>query len=368
LKETAMSDRTIFCLGGGGRDGNATGDLLRFFLDPAEEHGHGMLFLDALRECVDDLAFRGEPSLRVTRDVRIASGSRIDLLIESGTSVLAIETRHWSGIRHSLDDVERFAREAAARKPDGSLDLVVLGVLPEAVSAPWRFVSYAALISALRSRLTTEYLRTVDERWRVLTGEFLRHLAVQSGDYDDAELASMLAALRNEDGRLDARRSQELGAKLSPFVSARLAAALGEGCVRTDAWCEADVGHGWRWNNAIDFQVLDKKASDVFVSLAVRHSVAEVLSGAQLYLVAWVRPHARRPDVAERCRKRLAGVGFEEICVPGVRHWESGGAYDRAMGDATLIEAIAETTSVVRDIRAITEGWSNPSDPLPSRH
>jgi hypothetical protein len=362
-----MSDRTIFCLGGRGHDENATSDLLRFFLDPAEEHGHGMLFLDALRECVGDLAFRVDPSLRVQCERKTASGSRIDLWIESTTSVLVIENQHWSRIGNPLDDYERFARDAASGKTDGTVDLIVLGFRPDGLRAPWRFVAYRALIAALHRRLATEYLQGVDARWRVLTAEFLRHLQIESGDYDETQLAAMLAALRNEDGRLDARRLRDVSAKLVPFVSNRLAEALGEGCVRTDAWCEADRGHGWRWRDAIDFQMLDKKAADVFVSLAIRHSSVEALAGPQLCLVSWVRPQARRPDVAERCRKRLSGLGFEEICVPGVRHWESGRAYDRGLEGATLAEAIDAATAVMRGIREITEGWANPADPLPSR-
>ena len=362
-----MSDRTIFCLGGRGHYENATSDLLRFFLDPAEEHGHGFLFLDALRECIGELAFRVDPPLRIAREQKTASGNRIDLWIESRTGVLVVEIKHWSGIGNPLDDYERAARDAASRKPGGTVDLIVLGFRPEGVRAPWRFVSYSALIAALGARLTGDYLRAADERWRVLTVEFLRHLQIEAGDYDDAQLAAMLAALRNADGRLDPRRLRDVSAKLAPYVSGRLAEALGEGCIRTDAWCEADHGHGWRWKDAIDFQMLDRKAADVFVSLAIRHSVVEPVGDAQLVLVSWVRPQARRPDVAERCRKRLLALGFEEIGGPGVRYWESGKAYDRALGDATLGQAIGEATAVMRGIREVTEGWANPSDLLPSR-
>ncbi len=365
-----MSDRTIFCLGGRGHHGNATSDLLRFFIDGNEAHGLGRVFLDSLLVAADGrIDFVADGALGVDREVVTADRERVAMVVESDASLLVVETEHWAAIGRPLDDYARRTRERAARTGKRAA-FVVLGcrvddaaVLP----APWVHVSYESYLVALRAALTDAVCASLDERWRVLTREFVDHLALEAGVCDDRQRDAMLATLANRDGRLTARQRDDAVARHVPHVARRLAAALDEGMIREGEWSDADRGHGWEWGRALDFQILDRKAADAFVSLAVRYSLDGPLDEAQLVLVAWVRPNARRAGVDGRTGEVLKALGFERICAPAVRRWESAVAYARAPTGMSLDDAIRDACAAARAIRAVMGPWSNAADLLPLR-
>ena len=331
--------RTIFCLGGRSHYENATSDLLAFFLDPQEEHGLKTLFIDALIEVADLSGAYGE-ELTVMRERRTENNKRLDLLIQDSLSLLVIENKHWATDNNPFADYEAYVRGLAAGPLARACEFVLLGFQGEArdraIPPLWKQVRYDAWLDAIERRLRRSVL---DDRWRILTYEFITHLRIESQFYSPELVDGMLRAIRAGGGPRRRRYVDTELAKIALHVLPRLRERLGMQEVRQGVWSTDDADQGWPGGDALDFQVREHKSSDATVSLAVRYSYdAPIEPTQQLLLVAWIRAGAApRAALAEARRTALSEMDFRQIQGPSAdRYWATGTAHVLDLLDTTL--------------------------------
>ncbi|WP_417614406.1 PD-(D/E)XK nuclease family protein [Oceanisphaera sp.] len=179
LPHFVETEPTLFSLGGRGYFENPTTDILAFFLDPAAHHKLGDLALSALLDCLrHDLH---EPVLDNTslctppeREVSTATGSRIDLFLESDDWIMVLENKIYHHQNNPFESYRRFANERAGTSNKQPL-LVVLS--PDG-SAPvgWHGIGYPQLIELLSSKLSQAFISQPLNKWHILLREFLLHL------------------------------------------------------------------------------------------------------------------------------------------------------------------------------------------------
>ncbi|WP_299842660.1 PD-(D/E)XK nuclease family protein [uncultured Jannaschia sp.] len=80
-----------------GMNENTLSDVIAELLDPRGTHGQGVLFLNAFLRAIDEPGVHGRTAVRVVREFVTRHGRRIDILIETPTSLIGIENKPFAG-------------------------------------------------------------------------------------------------------------------------------------------------------------------------------------------------------------------------------------------------------------------------------
>jgi PD-(D/E)XK nuclease superfamily protein len=156
---------------------NVCSNILRFFLDPAEKHGLGTLFLDVLARVsnfgVEKGAFGGE--ITVEREVVTDKRNRIDLLIESDGAFILIENKIFAAVDNPFDDYDEYLKKLVrAPHPKKQLLKLLLTLKPEAGGEKQEFrnVTYGDFVRGIRDHLG-HYVAHANSRYVTFLLDFL---------------------------------------------------------------------------------------------------------------------------------------------------------------------------------------------------
>ena len=117
--------KTFLEIAGLERVENACSDILKFFLNPNEEHGLGDLVLRSLLEIVEPKFAPGRlRAIQVCREFTTDDKNRIDLVITGDTFVLGIENKLEARLQNPLDDYAKALRKRSS--PDGKEPIQIL--------------------------------------------------------------------------------------------------------------------------------------------------------------------------------------------------------------------------------------------------
>lgn len=99
-------DKTFLEISGYPHYENVCSNILRFFLDPNNEHGLKDLFLNSLVKCIepDFICDYTQENIEVTREFVTSQKNKLDLLIETGQYVIGIENKIFHFLANDLND------------------------------------------------------------------------------------------------------------------------------------------------------------------------------------------------------------------------------------------------------------------------
>ena len=103
---------------------NTLSDVIADLLDPRGTHGQGPLFLNALLRAIDEPVVHVRDGVRVTREFATRYKRRIDIVIETPTSLVGIENKPFAG--QGTDQLSDYHADLVARAGDRRSCLVFL--------------------------------------------------------------------------------------------------------------------------------------------------------------------------------------------------------------------------------------------------
>ena len=152
---------------------NVCSNILAFYMDPAGPHKLEGLLLDALAGVLGlDATVEGLGSnVFIEREVVTGEGNRIDILIESDTSVVLIENKIYAAAGNPFGDYSTFLEGMARGRRQYKL---LLTLSPEASGREWGFtnVTHAEFVAGVRS-LLGRYVSGADTRYLTMLLDFL---------------------------------------------------------------------------------------------------------------------------------------------------------------------------------------------------
>jgi hypothetical protein len=179
---------------------NVCSNVLAFYLDPENPHGLENLLLDALARALGVEA-EGEGvggNVSVQREVVTDAGNRIDILIESDTSVILIENKIRAAAVNPFPDYSDFLDGLVT---DGRRKhKLLLTLFPSEGGSEWGFVNrtHAEFTAQVRSMLG-HYAARADTRYLTLLLDFLNTMEnLQEGSRMDDRFRNLLSEREEE--------------------------------------------------------------------------------------------------------------------------------------------------------------------------
>jgi hypothetical protein len=171
-------EKNIFSIGGRGHYENPISDILAFFINPKEEHGFGLLFLQSLF----DGANIEHPLLELVafpNREQYADGNRIDLIAEGESWVLVIENKVRHDAINPFNDYMKFVtRTYKGKKPF----YILLSVKEEKPPMGWRSVSWKTYIDYIKKNVGAYLTSSNNAKWHVILREFILNIENEYGD------------------------------------------------------------------------------------------------------------------------------------------------------------------------------------------
>ena len=164
--------KTFFSIQSRGHWENSVSDLLRFFMQPTEEHNFQGMFLETFLSLAkpDEWKDLDLSRVQIRREISTACG-RMDLFIEGSNWLLIVENKIWAPLLNPLEDYER---HAALRYPNKKPFFVILSPDEnEGATGRWQHFSYRRYLDKLKPSLA---LLSSTSKWSVLAHEFVLHL------------------------------------------------------------------------------------------------------------------------------------------------------------------------------------------------
>jgi len=243
-------EKTLFSLGGRGHYENPVSDLLAFFLDPAEIHGLGPLFLRAFLECLADesLLQLSLDGVKITREESTNNQNRIDLVVRGSGWMLLIENKIYHWVANPLDDYERHFTELN----QGTLPiLVILSPGGQRHAEKWKGVSYKDYCKRLDHHLQSLQKSNVLSKWMIFAREWILHM--ENELYTKPMEENAIAFVEKHWKQL--KEAQQLAEDYRKFLLQRLPKVLQEALEdpkvssKDDTWCIRLMGSRWKEAN-----------------------------------------------------------------------------------------------------------------------
>jgi PD-(D/E)XK nuclease superfamily len=169
----APVEKNIFTLGSRGYYENPTSDLLKFFLDPQEEHGLKDLFLSSFVELVIGTPALLELETSPEREYLTKNGARIDIVLRTSDWIIVVENK----IRHDpLNDFDEYRDTVKERFSRKAQYFAILSPTKIHIDENWKPVTYDNLIANVRSKLGVHFFESGISKWGILLREFLLNL------------------------------------------------------------------------------------------------------------------------------------------------------------------------------------------------
>jgi hypothetical protein len=157
---------TLLELGGYPHLEDVASNILEFYLSPEEEHGFDRIVLDSLLSLADiDEDFEIEEISLVTREQRTLRKKRLDLVVESETTVVGIENKIGQPVYNDLPEYMRFLKgiSGAAKTPVGIL-LALQDRDPKVQLEGFNWVTYDSFFQGVFQRIPIQ-LSSIDTQY-----------------------------------------------------------------------------------------------------------------------------------------------------------------------------------------------------------
>ena len=186
---------------------NACSDILAFFMNPANPHGLGTLFLDALartggiqnQETMVGKVFVDREVTTEDREVTTKARKRIDLLIQSDSHAILIENKIFAPIDNPFRDYA--AHLDSLPQVHKHKFLLTLKPHPKDIGYGFQEITYGQLVDEIR-RLLGGYVAVGDTRYLTFMLDFLNTLDYLRGDMVvNSEFVGLLASRSDESQR-----------------------------------------------------------------------------------------------------------------------------------------------------------------------
>lgn len=170
-------EKNFFATGARGHYENPTTDVLAFFLSPNEQHSLSNIFMDAFVSCFKQAypTLDNEEIISVNREVPVLTATksyaRIDLLIESRTTIYVIECK----IHHHPNNnpFELYKTHAQQISPSKDTICAIISLNGESRVKGWHGISYRKLAKELKQHLAIATYDQPLNKWMIFAREFI---------------------------------------------------------------------------------------------------------------------------------------------------------------------------------------------------
>lgn len=175
---------------------NVCSNILRFYLDPTQEHGLADLLLRAFMTCLE-IPYEGAIiDATVEREVQTEHGGRLDLLIRTADFVIGIENKIWAWLHNDLSDYANLVA-SRAKTTEGAkayhavltLRPLVSGDLMRVRKAGFSNVTYEQIILEARN-LLGHYASGANAKFLTYFTDFMQTIESLSGSKTDTARTS----------------------------------------------------------------------------------------------------------------------------------------------------------------------------------
>lgn len=227
-------DLNLFDVGTRGHFENPTTELLSFFLDSTKPHDLGNSFFNGLQSVIAKKNIL--PNLgtfeSVETEVSTQNGKRIDLLVETDTSLIIMECKIYHHQNNPFDEYTAFGNErinkgtqhSSTSKTFVKLVLCLNGNVSTELSADgWYGISYNELVQYIEEGLSKTMFNNPYNKWVLFAREFLLHLkGLNTMTAINKDELSFLTENLNEFAQL----SDYIYKNLIPKIGARISSDL----------------------------------------------------------------------------------------------------------------------------------------------
>ncbi|MEQ1321048.1 PD-(D/E)XK nuclease family protein [Acinetobacter guillouiae] len=159
---------------------NPTTELLAFFMDSNNPHKLEYSFYNGLTNLLckldDELCdFDFGGVIEIVTEQLTQKGKRLDLVIETDTSLILIENKIGHIQNNPFPDYLDWA-EKQVENSKKKIIPIVLCLDGKTDQAQWYGISYAQLIESIRDSVAHQILKSPLNKWAIFTTEFLNHL------------------------------------------------------------------------------------------------------------------------------------------------------------------------------------------------
>lgn len=172
-------EKSVFSIGGRGHYENPISDILAFFINPQEEHGFGMLFLQSLFDCAGISPSSLELVSCPNREQYTDAGNRVDLIAEGDSWVLVIENK----VRHqAINPFKEYAEYVERTYNHKQPFYLLLAVQNEVSPTGWESVSWSTYINHIKKNIGDYLTSQNNAKWHVILREFILNIENEYGD------------------------------------------------------------------------------------------------------------------------------------------------------------------------------------------
>jgi hypothetical protein len=179
-----FQSETIFDIAGFPHYENVCSNILKFYLNPNNEHGLGDLFLSSLMCFVPEAEYESKPEfIKIDREVATIKGGRIDIVIETKNLIIGIENKIFHYLANDFADYSE-SIDGWAKQNDLKQAKIILGLrkvsTKELESSGFISVTYKNLWAEIKKRLGG-YVSTSSQKWLLYLVDFMTSIEKLNG-------------------------------------------------------------------------------------------------------------------------------------------------------------------------------------------
>lgn len=173
-----FQSETVFDIAGFPHYENVCSNILKFYLNPNNEHGLGDLFFSSLMYIVGEDESKPD-FIKIDREVPTRKGGRIDIVIETENLIIGIENKIFHYLANDLADYSDSINDWA--KPNNLKQVkIILGLRKELESSGFISRSYKELWAEIKKRLGN-YVSTSSQKWLLYLVDFMTSIEKLNG-------------------------------------------------------------------------------------------------------------------------------------------------------------------------------------------
>lgn len=174
---------TIFDIAGYPHYENVCSNILAFFIDPANEHGLGSLFLDSFFSLLGDEQYSTE-QVDVTREFQTQNRGRIDIVVKTDQHIIAIENKMFHYLANDLNDYKKTIRNLAVQNDVTAINLVLSLKRIEVKDTDFHHIVFTDFLETIRQNLG-KYATTTSQKWLLYLMDFIDTIERMTGSNMD---------------------------------------------------------------------------------------------------------------------------------------------------------------------------------------
>lgn len=172
IPETELYSPTFMEIGGYHHKENIYSNILRFFLNPQNEHGFNNHLLNDFLNAIglEEWCNYDNKSVIIDREVSTDNG-RIDLLIRTNQWTLIIENKIYHTLNNDLEDYLSYVIREKHNHNESMIKLIVLSLYPEKIESKYINFTYKELY-----KLWEHHIQSIDKSndYQIYFNQFLK--------------------------------------------------------------------------------------------------------------------------------------------------------------------------------------------------